>query len=158
MKDPGHEQIQRYVSGQAGVEEVAALQAALQADAELRALYLDYINLDEALGAAAGAATDREGAPGVLDAASSSPASTSAHYWRWFAVAAAACVVAVMFERLAGLRQASRTRPDIAAACSVTQEAIARLAVKPPPAIPAWASPTDSLLDETPVSKGDQRS
>jgi len=158
MKYHDHKQIQRYVSGQAGADEVAALQAALNESAELRALYLDYINLDEALGAAAGAATGMEDEPGVPDAASSSSAATSAHYWRWFAVAAAACVAAVMVERLVGLRQAARARSDIAAACSLTQEAITRLAVKPPPAIPAWVSPTDLLLEEPPVLKGDQSS
>ena len=53
MNNDWHAQIQCYMNGQAGAEEVAALQAALQADAGLRALYLDYMNLDAALGAAA---------------------------------------------------------------------------------------------------------
>ena len=60
MKNHWHEQIQRYVNGQASAEEAAALQAALNEDAELRALYLDYMNLDVALGAAAEAATIAE--------------------------------------------------------------------------------------------------
>jgi len=61
-------------------------------------------------------------------------------------------------ERQLGLRLAARAHPDIAAACSQTQEAITRLAVKPPPAIPDWASPTESLLEPPSVPKGDQSS
>ena len=53
MKSHWHEQIQRYVNGLASPAEAAALQAALNQDAELRALYLDYMNLDVALSAAA---------------------------------------------------------------------------------------------------------
>jgi hypothetical protein len=158
MNNAWHAQIQRYMNGQAGAEEVAALQAALQADAGLRALYLDYMNLDAALAAAAGAAPSVELEPGGLDASPLSPAQPSPHYWRWFAAAAAVCVAAVMVDLLLGQHRSVRSRPDVAAACSLTQEAIARLAVKPPPAIPAWTSPTDSLLEQPPVPKGDQRS
>ena len=53
MKRYWHEQIQRYVAGESTQEETIALQQALKDDAELRALYLDYLNLDVALGAAA---------------------------------------------------------------------------------------------------------
>ena len=54
MKNNAHEQIQRYMNGQASTEEAAALQTALKNDADLRALYLDYMNLDVALAGAAG--------------------------------------------------------------------------------------------------------
>jgi len=158
MNNDWHAQIQCYMNGQAGAEEVAALQAALQADAGLRALYLDYMNLDAALGAAAGATPSTELEPGGLGASPLSPAQPSPHYWRWFAAAAAVGVASVMFGSLLSLRNSSRVHPDVAAACSLTQEAIARLAVKPPPALPAWASPTDLLLEQPPVPKGDQRS
>ena len=45
--------VQRYADGLASAEEVAQLQAALRADAELRRSFLDYVNLDSALVAAA---------------------------------------------------------------------------------------------------------
>ena len=56
MNTDWHDIIQRYIAGTLADEESAALQDALKADAELRALYLDYMNLDVALEAAAGAA------------------------------------------------------------------------------------------------------
>jgi len=85
MTNHWHEQIQRYVNGQSSAEEAAALHEALNEDAELRALYLDYMNLDAALAAAAGAAPSVELEPGGLDASPLSPAQPSPHYWRWFA-------------------------------------------------------------------------
>lgn len=48
--------IQRYMAGTTTTEETTELQDALKANAELRALYLDYMNLDVALEAKAGAA------------------------------------------------------------------------------------------------------
>lgn len=53
-------------------------------------------------------------------------------------------VIGVIFQR----REPSRARSDIAAIISSTQSRIARLAVEPPSLIPAWASPTASLLDQ----------
>ena len=55
MNDLWHEKIQRCMTGDATQEEIAALQHALKSDAELRALYLDYLNLDLALEMAAAA-------------------------------------------------------------------------------------------------------
>ncbi len=156
MKNHWHEQIQRYVNGQAGAEEVAALQAALNEDADLRALYLDYMNLDVALGAAAEAATVTESGIGGITTCPCSPARSSPHYWRW--LAAAACAAVLVFALRPGHRNPSPTRPDVAAACSVTQEAIARLSVEPPSVFPAWASPTASMLDQPPTPKWDPRS
>ncbi len=146
MKNHWHEQIQRYVNGQAGAAEAAALQAALNQDAELRALYLDYMNLDVALGAAAEAATIIENGVGGITIFPCSPAHSSPHYWRWFA-AAAACAALLAFAMAPRHRNASRTRPDVAAACSSAQEAIARISVEPPSSFPAWESPTASMLD-----------
>ena len=85
------------LNGQASAEEAAALQAALNEDAELRALYLDYMNLDVALGAAAEAATITENGMGGIATFPRSPAQSSPHYWRWLAAAAAACAALVMF-------------------------------------------------------------
>lgn len=58
-----HEQIQRCMTGDATPEEVAALQQALKEDAELRAWYLDYLNLDATLDALAEAAMMTERLP-----------------------------------------------------------------------------------------------
>ena len=55
MNDKWHEEIQRCMTGDAAPEEIVALQEALKADAELRSLYLDYLNLDLALETAAAA-------------------------------------------------------------------------------------------------------
>jgi anti-sigma factor RsiW len=154
MKHHWHEQIQRYVSGQASAEEVAALQAALNEDAELRALYLDYMNLDVALGAAAEAAMGAENGMGGIATFPRSPTQSSRHYRRWLAAAAAACVALLVFGMLPRHRNPSPTPPDVAA-CSVTQEAIERLSVEPPSVFPAWASPTASMLDQPPPPKWD---
>ena len=153
MKNHWHEQIQRYVNGQAGTEEAAALQAALNEDADLRALYLDYMNLDVALGAAAEAATVTESEIGGMPARPCSLARSSPHYWRW--LAAGACAAFVVFALLPGHRIPSRTPPDVAAACTSVQEAIARLSIEPPSSFPAWVSPTASMLDQPRIPKGD---
>ncbi len=53
MKLSWQDSIQRYADGRASPEEVAALQNAMRDDSELRAQFLDYVNLDESLAAAA---------------------------------------------------------------------------------------------------------
>jgi hypothetical protein len=153
MKNHWHEQIQRYVNGQAGAQEAAALQAALNADAELRALYLDYMNLDVALGAAAATTITEDGLGGITTFPGS-PAQSSPHYGRWLA-AAAACAALLVFAMVSRHRNPSQTRPDLAAACSSAQEAIAGLSVELPASFPAWASPTDSMLDQPRIPKWD---
>jgi anti-sigma factor RsiW len=150
MNNPWHEQIQRYVNGQASAEEAAALQAALREDAPLRALYLDYMNLDEALAAAAEAATIAADGIGGVTAPPRSAARSSPRYGRWLA-AAAACAALVAIGILPGRRHSSPPRPDVAAVCSSTQEAVSRLSVEQPSVFPAWASPTASMLDQPPI-------
>ena len=140
-----HEQIQRYVNGQSSNEEIVALHQALTEDAELRALYLDYINLDATLGAIARAApvahvTGRQAAdprPLVRRAPRS---------WRWIA-AAAACAATVLFILPSHLRDKPRARPDIGAVTAAAHSAVARLYAEAAPIVPAWMSPTASLLD-----------
>jgi anti-sigma factor RsiW len=155
MKNHWHEDIQQYLNGQATVEEAAALQAALGEDADLRALYLDYMNLDVALAAAAEAATITDDEIGWITPLPRSPTKTSPHYWRWLAAAATACAVLVMFAMLPRHRKPPQTRPDVAAACDSAQEAIARLSVEPPSSFPAWASPTAAILDQPQIAKWD---
>lgn len=55
MKPNWQDHIQRYADGQASAKEVDALQKAMREDSELRAQFLDYVNLDESLAAAAAA-------------------------------------------------------------------------------------------------------
>jgi anti-sigma-K factor RskA len=147
MKDHWHEQVQRYVNGESSEEEAAALEAAMNEDAELRALYLDYMNLDVALGAVAemtaiaGNGTDR------MAAFPQPAARLSLHYWRWLA-ATAACAALAVLALHPRHRDALRERPDLVATISSTQNAIARLSVEPPASLPAWMSPTASMLDQ----------
>ena len=151
MKNHWHEQIQRYVDGQASAEEVAALQAALNENAELRALYLDYMNLDVALGAAAEAATIAENGIARITTCPRYP--LIRHRTTGVGLRRRRVLALVIDRMLSRHRNPSPTRPDIAAVCSSTQEAIARLSVEPPSSFPAWASPTASMLDQPPTSK-----
>jgi len=50
MNHDWHDLIQRYIAGTLKDDEAVALQNALKSDNDLRALYLDYMNLDVALG------------------------------------------------------------------------------------------------------------
>ncbi len=50
MNHDWHDLIQHYIAGTLADDEALALQNALKSDADLRALYLDYMNLDVALG------------------------------------------------------------------------------------------------------------
>jgi len=148
MKDHWHEQIQRYVNGQSSEEEATALHEALAEDAELRALYLDYINLDVALGAAAAvAAAVTEIEAGQAGSRARPFPLLSSHPWRWIA-ATAACAVLVVLLMPPGHRDSSRRRPDFAVTISSAQRAIARLSYEPGTSIPTWMSPTASLLDQ----------
>lgn len=151
MNDHWHGQIQHCMTGDAAPEEITALQQALKENAELRALYLDYMNLDAALGAAAEAATITENGIGKTVTFPPPPAQLSTHYWRW--LAAAACAALVVFAMLPKHRDASRAIPDLAATISSTQSAIARLSVEPPSLFPAWASVTDAMLDQPRLPK-----
>ncbi|MDD5199152.1 MAG: hypothetical protein PHC88_05055 [Terrimicrobiaceae bacterium] len=136
--DQWHEQIQRHMNGRASAEEAAALCEALNEDAELRALYLDYMNLDVALSAAAEIA---DNGTGRIATRTRLPAPS----WRWLA-AAAACVALIISVVLPGFRDSSPARPDVA--FSSAQIAVARLSVRPTSTLPGWISPTASLLDE----------
>jgi hypothetical protein len=72
----------------------------------------------------------------------------------WSSVtAAAACVVLALTGMLFTHFQPSRPQPDVAAAISSTQDAIARLSIDLPPSFPAWASATASMLDQPRIPK-----
>ena len=145
MKSCWHEAVQRYLDRQSSTEEAAALHEALNRDAELRTLYLDYMNLDAALGSAAAVNTEIG-----IDRTVTFPrpaARSSPHYWRWLAATAAGAAL-VMFAVLPRHRNSSRALLDLAATISSTQNGIARLSVEVPSSLPAWMSPTASMLDQ----------
>ena len=144
-----HDQIQRCLAGNATPEEIAALQQALKDDAELRALYLDYLNLDVALGSAAEAAALPESEAGRI---ATFPPPPAPHYWRWLG-ATAACAALVMLAILPKHRDGPRLQPDVAAAISTAHNAIAGLSVELPSTLPAWISPTASLLEQSIISQ-----
>ena len=146
MKPQWHEDIQKYVDGQSSAEETATLCKALSEDAELRALYLDYMNLDMSLGALADAAVVEENGPNRITTLHEARADTPPHYWRW-AAAAAAFAVLVVFERLPKASKQLPTGHDVAAVITSSQGAIARLSLDATSALPAWMSPTASLLE-----------
>jgi hypothetical protein len=147
MNDPWHDLIQRHLNGQLGAEESAALVEALNRDAELRALYLDYMNLDAALGARAETAAAAAGGetPATLRSA---PAPWAWPRRRWLAPAAAFAAV-VIFGLLFERRGAAPARPDLDAVTRSARRAISHLPTGVPPAIPAWMSPTAPLLTES---------
>jgi len=151
MNNHWHEQLQRYLDGTPDAAETAALEAALNQDAELRALYLDYINLDVALDAAAAAPLTEHGSAGTAPFPRL-PASPAVPWGRWLA-AAAACAAGVILVLLPGPRGPARPGADITAACAATQTTIARLSMEPPAPFPEWASPTFAMLDEPQLSK-----
>jgi anti-sigma factor RsiW len=151
LKSHWHEQIQRYINGLASPAEAAALQAALSGDAELRALYLDYMNLDAALSATAETMTFTENGRNGIATFPGPHLGSSPLHWRWLA-AAATCAALIILVLLPRHRISSRARLDVAAISS-TQSAIERLSVQPPPLIPDWASPTASMLTPSPILK-----
>ena len=154
MNNRWHEQIQRYVNGQASPAEAAELQVALNQDAELRALYLDYMNLDVALSAAAEMATFTERIRNRSTKLTRPFIWSLSHYWRWI-VAPAAGAALVILVLLPRHRASSPAHRDVIAAIASTQSAVARLSVEPPPLFPAWASPTDSMLNQPQILKLD---
>lgn len=146
MKTDWHDLIQRHIDGTTSAQEAAALGEALNADAGLRALYLDCMNLDVALEEAAGAVTGmgiKSLKPGTLP----QPASRrSFHLWRW--AAAAACAALILLTVPPGHRGSPSPRLDAAVTISSARQAIARLSLEPAPALPAWMSPTASMLEQ----------
>lgn len=153
MTNQSHDLIQRYVDGQATVEETATVQAEMKHDANLRELYLDYVNLDVALAAAAEAAAIPKSGVGDMAAVAPMPGRKLPRYGRWFA-GAAACASLILCAVLSRILDRPQSRPDVDAACCSTQAAIASLSAEPP-SFPAWMSPTAPLLAPLRPVKGD---
>lgn len=87
-----HELIQRYMAGTITDEENATLREALKTDVELRTLYLDYMNLDVALEALAGATETAYDLPPII----SSPPKPRAAWSYWRPLTAVAIAVLVL--------------------------------------------------------------
>jgi len=115
----------------------------------LRALYLDYMNLDMALGALADAAAVEENGSNRVTPLQLHEARVGSppHSWRWTVAAAAALAVLVAFGMLPRVPKPLRTGHDLTAAITSAQGAIARLAFDTSSGLPAWMSPTASLLE-----------
>jgi anti-sigma factor RsiW len=148
MKSHWHEQIQLHMDGQLSAAESAALSEALSQDAEFRALYLDYMNLDAALSAMAGAPAVAAGGASRPAATATSPARRSPSHWRWFAPAAA-CLALVLIGVLSKTRDAARARPAIGAVTASARTAISNLRAELPLPLPKWMSPTAPLLNDS---------
>jgi anti-sigma factor RsiW len=146
MKSHWHETIQQYVDGQSSAEEAAALFNGLNKDADLRALYLDYMNLDMALGAMADAVAVEENGSNWMTSLHEARAGAWQHLWRW-ATAAAAMAALILFAMLPRAPKPASAGQNVAAAITSSQNAIARLAFDTTSALPAWMSPTASLLE-----------
>ena len=105
--------IQRRLSGTLTEDEASELQAALTSDAELRRLYLDYMNLDAALASkAASAEATRE-----LIVSPATPAAPRWLQWHPFAAAAAGLILGLFGASLvygfAAQRQARTQLPQV---------------------------------------------
>ncbi|WP_395736137.1 hypothetical protein [Prosthecobacter sp.] len=129
MKTDMHELIQRHLAGHTTAEESEALQTALKADAKLRALLLDYANLDVALG-------------GLAETERAEPKGTVRwQVWRPLA-AAAACVFALLIFS----RKPVHPQHDLAAVFATTEKTIAHMPAPSLDPLPEWMSPTASML------------
>jgi anti-sigma factor RsiW len=150
MKPHWHETIQQYVDGQSSVEDAATLRKGLSEDAELRALYLDYMNLDVALAAMADGTVVEENGSNRITSLDEARTETPRQYWRW-AAAAAALAAMVVIAVLPKAPKPLGTSQDVTAAITSSQGAIAQLSFDITSALPAWMSPTASLLEPTKV-------
>lgn len=87
MNHDWHDLVQRYIAGTLTDDEALALQNALKSDKDLRALYLDYMNLDVALGSHA---ESRMAVNEILTSPMAGEISRSTRWLSWRPLAAAA--------------------------------------------------------------------
>jgi hypothetical protein len=87
MNHDWHDLIQRYIAGTLTDDEALVLQSALKSDKDLRALYLDYMNLDVALGSHA---ESRAAVNEILASPMAGEAKRSTRWLSWRPLAAAA--------------------------------------------------------------------
>jgi len=141
-----HLQIQRCMAGDATPEEIAALQQALMDDAELRVLYLDYLNLDMALGmtteATAIAGNEPAGPRRFHNPPPGGQRTTGVGSLRPRPVRLWSCLRCCRgIGTIRGRARTSRpsSLPRKAPPCGFS--------IEPPSLFPEWASPTASLLE-----------
>jgi hypothetical protein len=113
----------------------------LRESAQARALFLDYMNLDSALGAAADAVVDGD------RTASETPVEHASRFRWWTFATAAACLAFALGAGLHWRRAQSHPRPELTAAIESAEHAIAQMPAPSMSSEPAWMSPTASLLD-----------
>lgn len=95
MNAKWHDIIQRWMAGKAAEAEAAELQETLKTDGELRALYLDYANLDAALETAANEALIRRASVGEFpENVNEGQASKGGRSW-WIPAAAATAIAVI---------------------------------------------------------------
>jgi anti-sigma factor RsiW len=147
MNTDWHDLIQRYIAGLTTDEESAFLQEALKRDDALARLYLRYMNLDVALEARASL---EDAAHGVVTTHPMPAANTQWPRWvSWGPLAAvAACVALLLSSWLMSHFRSSRVERNVAATIASAQQAIAQISVETPSPLPAWMSPTASMLDQ----------
>ena len=152
MNHDWHDLIQRYIAGTLPDDEALGLQNALKSDKDFRALYLDYMNLDVALGSHA---ESRAAVNEILAAPVAGETSRSTRWlsWRPLTAAAAGVVFGMLctsmvfgFGTLASLPQVKRLFPlkngDF-------EEAVGTLSANPPADFGLWTGVRSEVVDET---------
>lgn len=141
-----HDLIQRYISGTITASETEALEQQLKTDAALRDWYLDALNLDSALEAAAESAQTALSLPVPFSQRALTPASaTSTRWqgWRPLTAAAAGLVIGLFSASLvfgfAGSFSEGMTRSNIAVADADFERAEMKLEQGFPSGPQAWA-------------------
>jgi len=146
-----NELIHRWREGTLSEEQLRRLTDALaskEARAALRAEWLLDAGLAEALRAAAVAALRETDAVQEMEPMPS-PQASHRHVWHsWLPLAAAACAALLLGGWLVSHFHSSRPRRDVSTAFASSQDAIARWSHEPPATLPAWMSPTASILDQ----------
>jgi hypothetical protein len=74
-------------------------------------------------------------------------------FWRAPLIAAAACVALLLVGATFMLRRPAHPRDDLTHAFASAQDAISRMPPPPTSSLPAWMSPTASMLDEPRISQ-----
>ena len=137
-----------HLNGTLSDTDFGKLQALLRASAEarrtLRALAMVDAKL-QALGSLNTRASQTLVTPSLVP---SVVRSSYLRFARSSLAAAAACLVLLFTGTLFIHVKPTRSRPDVAAVISSTQDVIARLSIEAPASFPAWVSPTASLLDQ----------
>lgn len=128
-------------------EQHEELQTCLRNDAEARRWWFLHQDVEIGLRARVAALTEAARWSPVLKV--TEPTRTGHHtrgrIWRPLAAAVAALLLSGGMIRWFN---SPPRQPDMAAALASTQQAIAQMTVEPPPPLPSWMSPTDSVFQQ----------